>query len=171
MSDTSFDPKSLFDTYRSAFEPAIKAQQQGVKTLDRAGRYQYDVAGDFLEWGLAQANAALAAHTPAEFVSKQVELTTALGEKLRARAQEFVSLATDAQSSFVESAQPAVKAATEAGKAAAGTIKAGVQTTAARAAAAQTTAVQAAAVRTTVARAAAAQPRTAQTKKKGGRKI
>ena len=40
--------------------------------------------------------------TPAEFVTKQVELATALSEKLRARAQEFVTLATDAQTSFTE---------------------------------------------------------------------
>ena len=66
------------------------------------GRYQYAVAGDYLEWSLAQANAATAAQTPAEFVSKQVELATALSEKLRARAQEFVTLATEAQSSFTK---------------------------------------------------------------------
>jgi len=100
MTDTTFDPKSIFDTYRNAFAPALKAQQEGVKALDRVGRYQYAVAGDYLEWSLAQAKAALVAQTPADFVSKQVELTTALSEKLRARAQEFVTLATDAQTSF-----------------------------------------------------------------------
>jgi len=104
MSDTTFDPKSIFDSYRTAFAPAIKAQQEGVKALDRVGRYQYDVAGDYLEWGLAQAKAALGAQTPADFVSKQVELTTALSERLRARAQEFVALAGNAETSFVESA-------------------------------------------------------------------
>jgi len=100
MTDTTFDPKSIFETYRNAFAPALKAQQEGVKALDRVGRYQYAVAGDYLEWSLAQAKAALMAQTPADFVSKQVELTTALSEKLRARAQEFVTLATDAQTSF-----------------------------------------------------------------------
>jgi hypothetical protein len=125
MSDTTFDPKSIFDTYRTAFAPAIKAQQEGVKALDRVGRYQYDVAGDYLEWGLAQAKAALVAQTPADFVSKQVELTTALSEKLRARAQEFAALATDAQSSFVEtSKESAVKVAAEADKIAAGATRA-----------------------------------------------
>ena len=114
MSDTTFDPKSIFDAYRNAFAPAIKAQQDGVKALDRVGRYQYDVAGDYLEWGLAQAKAALAAQTPADFVSTQVELTTALSEKLRARAQEFAALASDAQTSFVET----TKAAADVGKAA-----------------------------------------------------
>src|ERR1035438_9157192 len=100
MSDSTFDPKAIFETYRNAFAPTLKAQQEGVKAIDRLGRYQYAVAGDYLEWSLAQAKAALAAQTPSDFVPKQVELTTALSEKLRARAQEFVTLATDAQTSF-----------------------------------------------------------------------
>jgi hypothetical protein len=100
MNDSLFDPKTIMDSYRSAFAPALKAQQEGMKVMDRFGHYQYAVAGDYLEWSLAQAKAALGAHTPADFVSKQVELTTALSEKLPARAQEFVSLATDAQASF-----------------------------------------------------------------------
>jgi len=97
MSDSTFDPKTLFEMYRNAFAPALKAQQEGVKALDRLGRYQYAVAGDYLEYGLAQAKASIASQTPADFVSKQVELATALSEKLRARAQEFVTLATEAQ--------------------------------------------------------------------------
>jgi phasin family protein len=100
MNDSTFDPKAIFETYRNAFAPALKGQQEGLKAIDRASRYQYAVAGDYLEWSLAQAKAALSAQTPAEFVSKQVELTTALSEKLRARAQEFVTLATDTQTGF-----------------------------------------------------------------------
>src|SRR5579863_10341494 len=114
MSDTTFDPKTIFENYRNAFAPALKAQKEGLKTLDRVGRYQYDVAGDYLEWSLAQAKAALNAQTPADFVSKQVELTTALSEKLRARSQEFVALATDAQKSFTNAASSTMaKAAAE----------------------------------------------------------
>ena len=100
MTDSTFDPKNILEAYRTAFAPTLKAQQEGLKAIDRAGRYQYAVAGDYLEYSLAQGKAALAAQTPAEFVSKQVELATALSEKLRARVQEFVALATDAQTSF-----------------------------------------------------------------------
>src|ERR1700676_2613401 len=96
----TFDPKEIFETFRNAFAPALKVQQEGVTAIDRVGRYQYAVAGDYLEWSLAQAKAALGAQSPAEFVSKQVELTTALSEKLRARAQEFVTLATETQKGF-----------------------------------------------------------------------
>lgn len=102
MSDTTFDPKAIFESYRNAFAPALKAQQESVKALDQVSRYQYAVAGDYLEWSLAQAKASVGVQTPAEFVSKQVELATALSEKLRARAQELVTLATDAQTSFTQ---------------------------------------------------------------------
>src|SRR6202166_1499368 len=97
MSESTFDPKAIFETYRNAFAPALKVQQEGIKAIDRVGRYQYAVAGDYMEWSLAQAKAALAAQSPTEFVSKQMELTTALSEKLRARVQEFITLATDSQ--------------------------------------------------------------------------
>jgi phasin family protein len=100
MSETTFDPKTIFESYRTALAPTLKAQQEGVKALDRVGRYQHAVAGDYLEWSLAQARAAVAAQTPAEFVAKQIELTTALSERLRARAQEFVRLAADTQTGF-----------------------------------------------------------------------
>jgi hypothetical protein len=102
MSDATFDPKSILETYRSAFGPVLKAQQEGVKVLDRVGRYQYAVAGDYLEWSLAQAKLALGVQMPADFLSKQVELSTALSEKLRARAQEFATLASESQASFTE---------------------------------------------------------------------
>jgi phasin family protein len=109
MNESTFDPKTILETYKSALAPVLKAQQEGIKAFDRFGHYQYAVAGDYLEWSLAQAKAALAAHTPAEFVTKQVELTTALSEKLRARAQEFVTLATDTQAGFKSAIDEATK--------------------------------------------------------------
>src|SRR3984957_10529091 len=108
MTDTTFDPKSILETYKNAFGPALKWQEEGVKALAQMGRYQYAVAGDYLEWSLAQAKAAIGAQSPADFVSKQVELTTALSEKLRARAEEFVKLATDAQTGLSEAVNEGV---------------------------------------------------------------
>ena len=102
MSDSPFDPKTIFEAYRTAFAPALKAQQESIQAIDRLGRYQYAVAGDYLEWSLAHAKAAVGAQTPAELMSKQVELATALSEKLRVRAQELATLATDAQASFTQ---------------------------------------------------------------------
>jgi phasin family protein len=102
MIDSTFNPKTIFEAYRSTLAPTLKTQQESLKAIDRVGRYQYAVAGDYLEWSLAQAKAAVGVQTPAEFVSNQVELATALSEKLRVRAQEFVTLASDAQTSFTQ---------------------------------------------------------------------
>jgi len=108
MSDISFDPKTILESARTAFAPALKVQQEGVKALARAGRYHYAIAGDYLEWSLAQANAVVGAQSPTDFVSKQVELTTALSERLRARAEEFVKLAADSQTGFSEAVNESV---------------------------------------------------------------
>jgi hypothetical protein len=119
MSDMNFDPNTIFEAYRNALAPVMKAQQESLKTFDRLGRYQYAVAGDYLNWTLAQTKAAVATQTPAEFVSKQVELATALGERLRARAQEFVTLATEAQTSFSQGVSEATAKVVEVTKKAA----------------------------------------------------
>ena len=102
MSNSPFDPTSIFEAYRSAFAPALKAQQEGFKTIERLGRHQYAVAGDYMEWSIAHANAAAAVKTPAELVTKQVELAAGLAEKLRVHAQEFMTLTTEAQTSFTQ---------------------------------------------------------------------
>jgi phasin family protein len=111
MIDNTFDPKTIIETYKNAFAPALKVQQEGVKALERVGRYQFAVAGDYLEWSLAQAKAAVGAQTPSEFISRQVELTTALSERLRARAEEFVKLASDSQSGVSEAVNESVNRA------------------------------------------------------------
>jgi hypothetical protein len=100
MIDTNFDPTKMVEAWRNAFAPVLKTQQESLKALDRLSRYHYAVVGDYLEYGLAHAKAAVSAQTPSEFVSKQVELTNGLSDKIRARAQEFVNLATEAQTGF-----------------------------------------------------------------------
>jgi phasin family protein len=102
MTDAHFDAKAFSESYRSAFAPLLKAQQEGVKTFDRFGRYQHAVAGDYLDWSVAQAKLVLDAKTPAELFAKQMQLTTSLSERMRARAQEFLKLATEAQSGMTD---------------------------------------------------------------------
>jgi hypothetical protein len=97
MTDRSFDPNTWLDAYRDTFASVHKAQEEGFKILERFTRFQYAVAGDYLESGIAQTQAALGAKTPAELLSKQTEIGSRLGEKLRARAQEFSTLASEAQ--------------------------------------------------------------------------
>ena len=100
MTDQTFDPNALLETYRNALAPALHAQQEGLKALDRLARYQYAVAGDYLEWSLAQAQALLGAKSPSEIAAKQSELGAKISEQLRGRVQELNAIAGEAQSTL-----------------------------------------------------------------------
>ncbi|MGH8210333.1 MAG: phasin family protein [Steroidobacteraceae bacterium] len=113
MTDRTFDPNTWLDTYRETFASVYKAQQEGFKAVERFARFQYAVAGDYLEAGIAQTQAALGAKTPTELLTKQTELGTRLGEKLRARAQEFSTLASQVQGSVTSFATETANRATE----------------------------------------------------------
>jgi hypothetical protein len=86
----------------AAMAPAPRAQQEALKALERFGRYHYSVAGDYLDWSVAQARAILTPCTPAEHVASQITLATQFGEKLQGRVREFVSLASETRASFRE---------------------------------------------------------------------
>jgi hypothetical protein len=93
---------AVSESGRGTLAPAARAQLEAIKTLERFGRYHYAVAGDYLEWGVAQARAMLALGTPAEHVASQTTLATQFGEKLQGRVREFVSLASETRASFDE---------------------------------------------------------------------
>lgn len=100
MSERPFDPNTLVDSIRSALAPMLHAQTQGLKALDRFAHHHYAVAGDYLEYALAQAKAAVAAQTPSELFAKQSELGGRLAEQLRERAQEFGAIAAEANAAL-----------------------------------------------------------------------
>jgi hypothetical protein len=97
MNERAFDPNTLIESFRNALAPLMRAQTESIKALDRFAHHQYAVAGDYLEYGLAQAKAAVAAKTPAELIAANSELSNKLTEQLRARAQEFSTIAAEAQ--------------------------------------------------------------------------
>jgi phasin family protein len=86
-----------FDSYRSAFAPVLRAQQETMKSVERLARYQFGVAGDYLDWSLAQTKAAVAAKSASELVAQHTDINSRLSEQLKKRAQEFTAIATDTQ--------------------------------------------------------------------------
>jgi hypothetical protein len=102
MPDFNFDPSTALDAYRSVFAPTLLAQQEALKAMERFGRYQFAVATDYLEWGVAQAKANLNLSTPAELAQSHTALATQFGEKMQGRVREFASLATEARASFTQ---------------------------------------------------------------------
>jgi hypothetical protein len=119
MNDKTFDPTTWTDAYRDTFATVNKAQEQAFKALERFARFQYAVAGDYLDASIAHAQAALAVKTPGELLAKQTEVGTRLGDKLRSRVQEFATLATEVQGSMTSFATEAAQRATATAKKAA----------------------------------------------------
>ena len=118
MTDRTYDLNTWLETYKETVASFSKAQQDGFKALERFARFNYAVAGDYLEAGLAHAKAALTARAAvgtqavADLLAKQAELSNQLSEKLRTRAQEFSTLASEVQESVSNfAAEAATRAA------------------------------------------------------------
>lgn len=118
MTDRTYDLSTWLETYKETVASFSKAQQDGFKALERFARFNYAVAGDYLEAGLAHARAALTARAAvgtqaaADLLAKQAELSNQLSEKLRVRAQEFSTLASEVQESVSNfAAEAATRAA------------------------------------------------------------
>lgn len=105
MTDRTYDLNAWLETYKDTVASFSRAQQDGFRALERFARFNYAVAGDYLDAGLAHAKAtvtaraAVGAQAVADLLAKQAELGNQLSEKLRARAQEFSSLASEVQES------------------------------------------------------------------------
>jgi hypothetical protein len=97
MTQPTFDFSALFDTYRQAFAPVIAAQQNYMKTVERLARYQFAVAGDYLDWSLSHAKASVEPKSVADLVGKQTALNTSFSDKLRVRAEELTQIASETQ--------------------------------------------------------------------------
>jgi hypothetical protein len=95
-------PSAAFEVSRRTFAPALPAQVEMLKAIERFGRYHYSVAGDYLEWGMAQARVSLAVGTPVEQFARQSELSAQFGQKLQGRAREFLNLASETRATFQE---------------------------------------------------------------------
>ena len=97
MTQPTFDFSALFDTYRQALAPVIAAQQSSLKTVERLARYQFAVAGDYLDWSLAHVKSSAEPKSVADLVTEQTALNTSFKDKLRARAEEFTQIASETQ--------------------------------------------------------------------------
>jgi len=102
MTERAFDPNVWTEALRETFVPVQRAQREALKALERFTKLQSAVAGDYLQSGLAQVQAALSSRNPSEFLSKQADLGTELGKRISARARELATLASEAQQELTQ---------------------------------------------------------------------
>jgi len=99
---TPFAVTDYVDFSKRMLAPAVRFNEMAVKTLEQLARYQYEVAGDYLNFGMEQLNTVTKTKDVGELVSKQSELASSLVEKLTKRSQDFSKIAADAQVGFTK---------------------------------------------------------------------
>ena len=100
MTFQTADFNAYIEATKKAFGPFAKFNELAARTIERTARYQYEVAGDLLNLGVAQMQAATVAKDLPALLAKQTELATQFVEKNTARSQEAVKLASAAQGEF-----------------------------------------------------------------------
>jgi phasin family protein len=97
MSTTTADMNSFIENTRKMSAPFARAGEVSAKNFEKLARYQYEVAGDFLNLAIAQLHAATQSKDVSELMKKQAELANQYVEKQTQRSQDFLKLATEAQ--------------------------------------------------------------------------
>ncbi len=100
MAQTNSDFNTFIDMQKSALAPFARFNEASLRTFERLARHHYAVAGDVLEYSIAQMNAITVAKDPAGLVSQQSGLAADFVAKQTGRSNELFKLATEVQAEF-----------------------------------------------------------------------
>ncbi len=118
MAQTNSDFNTFVDLQKSALAPFSRFGEASLRTFERVIRHNYAVAGDLLEYSIAQLNAISAAKDPAALVTQQSGLAADFVAKQTSRSNDFFKLATEAQAEFGKLVESVADEAPAAAKAA-----------------------------------------------------
>jgi phasin family protein len=107
MSNTTAEINSFAEQARRLGAPLLKANEISAKAFERVARHQYELAGDLLNLGIAQLNAATQAKDVPALLQKQAELAHTYFEKQTQRSQDLLRIASESQAeltSFIDGA-------------------------------------------------------------------
>ena len=100
MTESVASAPAWLEEYRHSLAPLRRARQEGLATADRLARYHYALAGDYLDWNLAQARIFSTARAPVEVMVRQAELGTRMAGQLLGCVTELTSLVAKARGTF-----------------------------------------------------------------------
>ena len=85
------------DFAKRAFAPASQLNEVMVGNVERIAKFQYELAGDLMQFGLDQLHATVKAKDLPTLLAKQREIATKFAEKAQARQQALADIATEGQ--------------------------------------------------------------------------
>lgn len=90
------------DFAKRAFAPATRFNEVMVGNIERIARFQYELAGDLMQFSLDQLNATAKAKDLPTLLSKQREIATKFAEKATTRQQSLAEMATESQAGLAK---------------------------------------------------------------------
>lgn len=90
------------DFAKRAFAPAARLNEVVVGNVERIARFQYELTGDLMQFGLDQLNATVKAKDLTTLLATQREIATKFAEKAQARQAALAELASESQASFAK---------------------------------------------------------------------
>ncbi|MCC6171701.1 MAG: phasin family protein [Gammaproteobacteria bacterium] len=101
------DFAAYFDFQKRALAPFLELNEFVVRTFERAARHGYEATGEALDYGIAQARAALTARDPQQLAARQAQLATEFVGRQTERTNEWLKIAVQAQAEMGKWAQAA----------------------------------------------------------------
>lgn len=102
MTNPATEINAFIESSRKFAEPVARFQELAARTTERFARYGYDVAGDYLNLGIAALHAASQSKDLPELLKKQSELANSYFEKHAARSQDLLKIAAETQANMTE---------------------------------------------------------------------
>ena len=96
---------------KSAAEPMMRLNEISAKAMEQVARQQMDLARDYMDLGTRNLKLLGESKDPQKLVADQGQLVTEFGQKLMGRAEEFMKIATEAQTALTTWAEEAAKKA------------------------------------------------------------
>jgi phasin family protein len=97
MTNPTYDFNAFVDMSKKAFAPAAKFNELAVRNFERAARQQYQYFGEMLDLTLTQMQVMSSAKDFSEMAAKTAEFNAKVTEKVTARGQDLMKIATEAQ--------------------------------------------------------------------------
>jgi phasin family protein len=90
---------------KEAAEPMMKLNQLSMKAMEQVARQQLEIAQDYIDLGVRQAELLQTAEGPQQWIAAQGDLTGEFSKKLMGRADSFMKLAGETQKEMTEWAE------------------------------------------------------------------
>jgi len=80
--------------------PVGSFNEMAARSVERAVRFQYEMAGDWMQFAFAQLHAAAASRDPGTLLTNQAEVSGQFVEKISRRQQDLARISAETQADF-----------------------------------------------------------------------